>query len=202
VLAVSATGQSPDPLDPLWRKANEAAERGDMPGVLFVWKALAEKGVWQAYARIGEVYERGAKDIEKDASQALAWYRKAVFEGDDPVAHIGLGRAYYNGSGVEQDFDAAYKHFQVAHNYKLPEAGVYLGLMYYRGVIVQRDVRKAEELFKIAASADFPGAYAYLARIAFFEGSLLTAVRLFLKGVVLGVRIAKKDPNDPRLLGI
>jgi hypothetical protein len=199
---VTETKKSADPLDPLWRKAIEAAAQGDMPGVLFVWKSLAEKGVWQAYARIGEVYERGADGIEKDPSQAVSWYRKAVFEGDDPVAHIGLGRAYYNGSGVERDYEAAFKHFQSAHNYKLPESGIHLGLMYYRGVIVQRDVSKAKELFGMAASADYPGAYACLARIAFFEGKLLAAMSLFLKAVVLGVKIAKQDPSDPRLLGI
>lgn len=195
-------GENQDPLEPLWNKAYEAAKKGDWPGVLYVWKALADKGVWQIYAGIGELYERGTKGVERDVEQALYWYRKAVFDGDDPVAHIGLGRAYYNGIGVERDFASALKHFQAAYAYDRPEAGIYLGLMYYRGDVVQKNVPRAKEYFSVAATAEYPGAYAYLARIALLEGRLLTAARLFLKGTVLGVRIAKEDPHDPRLLGI
>jgi TPR repeat protein len=79
-----------DPLAPLWKKAEEAAARGDMPGVLYTWKALAEQGVWQLLARIGELYERGAEGVEPNIEQALSWYRRAVYEGDDALGHLGL----------------------------------------------------------------------------------------------------------------
>lgn len=191
-----------DPLSPLWQQAQRAAEQGDIPGVLFVWKSLAEKGAWQICARIGEVYERGTDAVPADIQEALYWYRKAVFEGDDPVAHVGLGRAYYNGKGVQRDLGQALKHFERANAYDLPQAKIYLGLMYYRGAVVQKDVKIAESFFSEAASAGFPVAYAYLARIAFFRAKLIRAARLFLKGTMLGIRIAKNDPTDPKLLGI
>jgi TPR repeat protein len=82
-----------DPLGPLWAKAKTAASSGNYRGLLIVWKELAEKGVWQLTARIGAVYESGASGVERDQTQALYWYRKAVFESDDPIAHVGLGRA-------------------------------------------------------------------------------------------------------------
>ncbi len=68
-------GKSDDVLERLWDKAQQAAESGDMPGLLFVWQALADKGVWQIYARIGWLYELGANGIQKDVEKALYWYR-------------------------------------------------------------------------------------------------------------------------------
>ncbi len=192
-----------DPLSPLWSKAQKAADEGDIPGLLFVWKALAEKGVWQVYARIGEVFERGAPSVPRDIDEALSWYRKAVFEGDDPIGHVGLGRAYYRGIGVPQDVVKAFKHFERAANtYGLPDAKIYLGLMYYRGVAVLKDVRRAERLFSEAAAAHYPVAYAYLARIALCRGRIIRAATLYLKGLRLGTTIAEKDPTDGRLLGL
>lgn len=190
------------PLDPLWGKAEEAAKRGDVAGVLFLWKALADKGVWQAYARIGELYERGADGVDKNLDQALSWYRKAVFEGDDPVAHVGLGRAYYSGTGVELDYVSALRHFEKAFAGGLPEAGIYLGIMYYGGIGTQRDVRRAEKYFEFAAGSEYFFAYFKLARIAFDEGRYLRGVRLWVTGWLLGLRLSKEDPHDPRLLGI
>ena len=55
-----------DPLYPLWNRAQAAADQGDMAGALFFMKALAQKGVWQAYARIGELYERGTTGVSRD----------------------------------------------------------------------------------------------------------------------------------------
>ena len=44
--------------------------------------------------------------------------------------------------------------------------------------------------------------YSYLAGIALSRGNILAATRLVLKGVILGVKITKKDRADPRLLGM
>ena len=202
VLAMTATAGEEDPLEPLWKKAREAVARNDIPGVMFIWKSLADKGVWQICAGIGKFYEQGAPGVERNTEQALYWYRRAVFEGDDPVAHLGLGRAYYNGTGVQSDFAVALKHFQNAFRQGLLEAGIYLGLMHYRGVAVTQDLQRAEEFFSAAASADFPLAYTYLARVALTKWQPVKAVRLFFKAAVLGVRIAKADPGDQRLLGL
>lgn len=188
-------------LDPLWQKADEAAQKGDFAGVLFILKTLADKGVWQAYARIGEIYEAGGGNIVKDAEQALKWYRRAVFEGDDAVAHLGLGRAYYFGVGVERDVSQALDHLRRAFSAGLPQAGIYLGIAYYSGVGVDRDISKARTHFEFAASQDYFIAYFYLARIAFSQYKFLHGLVLCVKGWLLGARITKQDPGDPRLLG-
>jgi len=191
-----------DPLEPLWKKAHEAADKGDMPGVLFVWKALAEKGVWQIYARIGWLYEDGAEGIEKNAEQAMYWYRKAVFEGDDPLGHVGLGRAHYDGSGVSQDYSLAFHHFQKAYAQGLPEAGIYLGIMYHAGLGTVRDMGRAEACYRLAASADYYYAYIKLARLAFDQKKFIAGFKFWVKGILLGLRLARSNTADPRLLGI
>lgn len=202
MLAVNCTANDGDPLDPLWKKAQEAAERGDMPGLLYVWNALAAHGVWQIYSRIGWLYELGADGVERDMEQALHWYRKAVFEGDDPLGHVGLGRAYYNGNGVDNDYRVAFEHFQKAYQGGLPDAAVYLGIMYQSGVGVEQDVREAQRCFDFAASKDYFFAYFKLARIAFNERQFLKAAWLCLKGWYLGLSLSRRDPSDPRLLGV
>ena len=69
-----------DPLDPLWNKAEEAASKEDMAGLIEVWKLLADKGVWSLCARVGFFYETGSIGVQIDSQQALKWYRKAIFE--------------------------------------------------------------------------------------------------------------------------
>jgi TPR repeat protein len=112
------------------------------------------------------MYERGAPGVEKDQEQALRWYRRAVFEGDDPIAHLGLGRAYGNGKATAVNYELAFQHYSAAHRHGLPASGIYLGFMHYRGHGMPRDLSKAEHYFKIAADAGYPAAFVYLAKIA------------------------------------
>ena len=170
---------SDDPLNPLWEKATEAAKNNDWPGVLFVWKSLADKGIWQICARIGEIYERGADGVEQNFSEAIRWYNKGVFVGDDPLAHLGIGRAYCNGTGVDRDHAKALSHFKRAAEYGRPEANLYLGNMYFEGVEVKRDRSRAEEYYRVAARAGYPIAYGYLARLALGRGRLFKAIGFF-----------------------
>jgi len=197
---ITGSPEPEDPLAPLWKKAYEAERNGDMPGILFIWKALAERGVWQLLARIGELYERGATGVEPNVEQAIYWYRKAVFECDDPIGHLGLGRAYYTGIGLQQNFQEAQSHFKKAHTLGLPDAAVYLGLMFSRGHGVVRDLGQAETYFRFAADQSYFVAFYLLANIAFKRGNLIRAARLFLRGWSLARRILRTEPSDSRLL--
>lgn len=191
-----------DPLEPLWNKATQAGNAGDFPGLIFAWRALVEHGVVQVCAHIGQVYETGGEGIEKDINQALFWYRRAVFECDDPLAHLGLGRAYYNGVGEVKNIEQARKHFEAAHSYGLPQARIYLGVMYYFGNGVECDVELAKKYLESAAADGFAYAYLLLARFALHERRLFKAISGAVKGCLLIKKIADKDPTDPRLLGI
>jgi TPR repeat protein len=189
-------------LDPLWARADDAARERDMKALLSAWHALAEKGVWQICSSIGTMYERGADGVEKDITKAMYWYERAIREGDDPIAHVGLGKAHYEGLGLNQDFAAARKHFEKAYSASLPEAGIYLGMMYQAGIAIDRDAGRAEECFKFAADAGYFLAYFKLARLALDKHRYFRAAALCLRGWLLGLRVSRQDPTDPRLLGI
>ena len=61
---------------------------------------------------------------------------------------------------------------------------------------------KAEYFFQIAADAGYPAAFIYLAKLALSQRRIFRAGKLLVHAILLGVRIARKDPNDPRLLGL
>lgn len=194
-------GEENDPLAPLWNKADQAADNGDMPGVVFVWKALADKGVWQFCVAIAELYETGAEGIAVDLAQSLIWYRKAVFEGDDPAAHAGLGRLYFNGVAIERDFAKSLEHFERALQGGRQEAGINLGTMYFSGVGVTADIGRAKEFLSIAADAGYPYASLVLGRIALNQRRLIRAASLFMKGLWKALEISRKNPADEMLYG-
>lgn len=196
------TPTTEDSLDALWKAAENAARRDDVLGVLDAWKALAEKKVWQIYARIGELYERGAPGLQADLGQALHWYRKAIFEADDAVAHVGLARAHYFGRGAERNPNLARKHFEKAYAQGSPDAALYLGIMFYEGHGVTPDRERAREFLSYAASRGYFFAHFKLARIALDEGHILRFLHLCVKGWILGFSLLKKNEDDPRLLGI
>jgi TPR repeat protein len=190
-------------LEPLWEKAVTAADNGDTHGVVFLLKALAHRGVPQVFSIIGTLYESGGRNLNVDLNEAVKWYRKALVEFDDPIAHLGIGRAYYNGTGgVQQDFGKAFFHFQKAYRAEIPESGVYLGIMAYNGIAIKKDAYKAMEYFKTSAAHDFCLAYVYLVRIEFSFGHFIKAIKALLKAISLLHRLKKDDPSDRRLMGV
>ncbi len=124
-------------------------------------------------------------------------------ECNDPIGHIGLGRAYYDGSGgLQQNFNKALVHFEKAYAAHLPESGIYMGLMTYKGLATKKDIMKAKEYFEFSSAHEFCLAYIYLARINFSSGHIFKAVKLLSKGVRLINSIKKVDRSDRRLIGI
>jgi len=198
----NSKNENQGPYSSILNKALEASAKKDFAGVLYTWRALAENGVLEIYARIGELYERGEKGVPKDIEEALRWYRKAVFELDDPIAHVGLGRIYFTGIDVERDIPLALKHFEKAYSRRLPEAAICLGIIYYNGIGIEKDINRAENYFKVAAEENYLFAISKLARISFDKKNYIKGTLLLLKSVILAERIARRDPDDLRLFGI
>lgn len=186
----------------LLRVAAEKAEQGDVRGMLDLWKAVANDGLWQLCARIGEFYERGSDGVAVNQAEALRWYRKAVFEGDDPAGHVALARAYFNGKGVERDLDQARRHIERGLFYGSPEAAIYMGLMHFSGVTTPASLDDARRMFEAASSKGYPYARMMLANIAMRNFKLWEAAKLTVSALRLASRIAKEDPADARLLGL
>ena len=186
----------------LWDKAEEAEKRHDFLEMLSIWKTLADKGIWTVCARIGYAYEYGLQGVDIDIEQALRWYRRAVFEADDPIAHVGLGRLYYKGNGVAQNTITACNHWKKAFDQGSADAALYLGIAYNREFGVKRDIQLAKSYFESATKADYFYAYGALGRIALEEKKIIKGLKYYIKGYFVGRKIQKTNPYDDRLLGI
>lgn len=196
--------QEKNDLDALTEQAELAIGKGDIQRLIVLYQRMEQLGVWQASARIGELYETGFGDgvhrFEKNLDEAVKWYRKSVFESDDPVAHLGLGRIYYEGSStVKKDMLKAQVHLKKAYDNNLPQAGIYLGAMSMFGVGVEKNLADAERFFSTAATGGFPLAYRYLANIAASSGKFLRTIEMLGKELILSVRLKIQDRNHPNL---
>ena len=69
---------------------------------------------WQY--RVGKMYAMGY-GVDQDHTQAAAWYQKSVNLGN-PFAAYALAGQHYRGQGVELDYDAAFRFYEIAANDK------------------------------------------------------------------------------------
>lgn len=104
----------------------------------------AEGGNPGDWFEVGSLYEEG-KGTEKDAAYAAACYEKELAR--DPV-HMGannyLGRAYFQGTGVPQDYAKAFHYLSVAHDKKGSTWGVfYLAKCCFYGLGTPQDYARA-----------------------------------------------------------
>lgn len=194
-------------IDSLREKAEQALTLGDIPKVILIFQEMEQAGVWQITARIAELYETGYKhdkcEFKRDLEEAAKWYRKSIFESDDPIAHLGLGRMYFEGSvTVKRDVSQAQIHLNKAYINDVPQAGIYLGIMSMFGVGSEKNLEEAVQFFLTAATGGFPLAYRYLASIAISSGKPFYAIKMLIKGFFLTMRLKIQDRNHPNLWGV
>lgn len=84
--------------------------------------------------------------VSKDFLEA-----KAMAEKGDAVAQLNLGRNYYHGRGVAQDFEEAIKWYRKAAEQNHARAQFYLCQSYAFGEGVQKDYLEAAKWFRKAA---------------------------------------------------
>lgn len=196
--------QEKNDVDALIKQAELAIGEGDIERLIILYRSMEQLGVWQASARIGELYETGFNNgvhtFEKNLDEAVKWYRKSIFESDDPVAHLGLGRIYYEGSStVGKDMLKAQAHLKKAYDNNLPQAGIYLGAMSMFGTGIEKNLADAERFFSTAAKGGFPLAYRYLANMAASSGKFFRTIEMLGKELILSVRLKIQDRNHPNL---
>lgn len=76
---------------------------------------------------------------------------KPLADGGDAAAQFALGRLYYRGKGVPQDYGSAAQWLDRAARQDHLQAQSLLGLLYARGLGVKRDFAAAEDLLTRAA---------------------------------------------------
>ncbi|MBQ5967049.1 MAG: sel1 repeat family protein [Clostridiales bacterium] len=116
-------------------------------------KALSSKHwIDRAYAtfEIGRVYEYGAGDISKDATNAIEWYKKASEMGYGAAAE-NIARMYDEGRGVSVDHGTANYWYEIAVAQGNISAAVGLGYNYYHGIGTSLNYEEAFRLYLFAA---------------------------------------------------
>lgn len=96
----------------LYKKAFNAAERGNYTLATRIWLMLAEQGDALSQYNLGQLYYAG-EGVPQNYGDAAKWFRRSAEQGI-PQAQQNLGTAYALGRGVPQDFVEAYKWLNLA----------------------------------------------------------------------------------------
>ncbi len=117
-------------------------EKMDLPGL----KNKAAKGNIQALLKLGDFYTY----VDKNPALAKNWYIKASYKGNS-IAQRKVGRMYFRGSGLPQDYGLAYRYFLAAAKNGDVISQRYIAIMYYKGIGLSKDERQAIRWFSVAS---------------------------------------------------
>ncbi len=194
-----------------WDAAEAALDRQDGSTALSIFSTLAEKGEWLAYVEVGNLLELAPPGVKRDIDGAMRWYRKAIFESDDPNAHFAMARLYWNGAYIPTDHLKAYQHakkavaapepYRLAERYR-PMAYVMLGSMYLNGLGVSADVEKARAVLRQGAGEGFVWPIFELSKLELKCWHVFESIRLRFRASRIAGQLLANDPNDVRLVGI
>lgn len=124
--------------------------------------------------------------VEIKKTEVYLTYKKQARKGD-ASAQFQLGECYYNGLGVEKNYEKAVKWYLEAANSGNPKAQYAMGRCYEKGVGVSRNKEKAKEWYKASAEQGYYNndeninAQAELASIYYHEKNHLDAFKWFCK---------------------
>lgn len=99
----------------------------------------------EAMRKVALAFDHGI-GTEKDAKEAVTWYRRAA-EAGDREAQFTMGDTFEKGDIVEKDLTAAFDMYSKAAAQKHGGALSRLGLMYEKGISTPPDKKRAEELY-------------------------------------------------------
>jgi len=193
-----------------WDAAEAALARQDGSTALNIFSNLAEKGEWLAYVEVGNLLELAPPGVQRDIDGAMRWYRKAIFESDDPNAHFALARLYWNGTDIPTDYVKAHQHaqkalaarepYRLAEHYR-PMAYVMLGSMYSNGLGVIADIEKARAVLREGAGEGFVWPIFELSKLELKCWHIFESIRLRFRASRIAGQLLATDPNDVRLVG-
>ena len=98
VLVCGAALSLPSPAAAGFDEGVAAHERGDYATALREFRPLAERGLAEAQANLGMMFEKG-QGVPQSHAEAVKWYRRSANRGS-VVAQNGLGYMYDKGQGV------------------------------------------------------------------------------------------------------
>jgi len=192
----------PEPVDPEWERAKQAFRDGDFAGSLYLLKKMEKEGAWDAFVEIGNIYEIGGNGVERDYSKAKKYFEKALRIANDPKAYLCLGRIYYLGHGVAQDFTKAYSYFYSIRGEEDPVVLYMLGRMLERGEGVERNINEAIQYYKRSAELGHLFARRAYGRLKIMEGHILTGARILFSAALEIARVSMNLEEGRRIKSI
>lgn len=120
---------------------NETNDWAMNPFLEYLPKRLANKYVWNAHCKGTDAYDQG------DFHNAVKYFKQAYEAGGDPDIIFEIGKCYFLGLGVTQNFEIAKSYFLDAANQGYDTAQCMLGQMYLRGCGVEKDLLQATKWF-------------------------------------------------------
>ncbi len=121
----------------------------DIEKALYWYGKAAEQGYLDADVNMGIIYQAGLGGIPVDYKKGFECFLKAS-TGDNPEAFFCLGKAYFNGLGVERNPAEAARWFKKAADLGEPDSMYHLGVMYRDGIGVEPNEGKSKEYFSKA----------------------------------------------------
>lgn len=134
-----------------FRRAIQAAGKGDYPATINILKPMVEAGDGRAAYYLATLYNGGYGYKPPDPSQALRWHIRAAELGL-AEAQATLGDKYYDGLGVKQDLAEAAKWYRLSAAQGFASSQGVLGEMYETGRGVSEDKAEALRLYLLSAA--------------------------------------------------
>ena len=159
-------------------------------------------------ARIARLlFDEGMK--KQSGNQMLAaseYYRRAAQKGN-ASAMFCLGKLYWTGKGVNQDYAEAVRWFKAAAEAGNVEAMVVLGWVYYRGLgdgkIVAVDLKRSRKYYQLAVDNGDDRAYYWLGVVCYELKDYETAMASFKKAARIrpdSALFIDKSPSEQKAI--
>ncbi|MBP5536128.1 MAG: sel1 repeat family protein [Bacteroidales bacterium] len=130
-------------------KGGEPTDNDMQKGMTLLYSS-ANRGYPAAFKMLGNIYERGFRDIEPNYDSAFVYYRRLA-DMDNPLGYYNLSRCYDEGIGCEADSSLMVYYCRKAADQDFADAVCQLGDMYNYGRYVTRDMAQAFDLYSRGA---------------------------------------------------
>ena len=151
--------------------AQKAQQRNLMIVRLFTACGSEAMAKWVDASKLGDTslvqgWMGQGYEVEEEWPQTLDWYGRAIKQ-DNPDAEVRLGKMYYDGRGVTQDYQHAASLFSASAGNNLPAGQYWLAQAYLTGNGVPQDNSKALE--QLIPAAKHRNADAEMLLASFYE---------------------------------
>ncbi|MFS1439679.1 tetratricopeptide repeat protein [Shewanella sp. 10N.286.48.A6] len=181
----------------LWGDAVSLVKEEKYDQAIFLFRCMVKKGVYEALVEIGYLYEMpSSATIQQNYEKAAAYYRKAIELCDDVYAYTSLGRLYFFGVGVQQDYLRAKNLYTKASDKGGVVAKLMLARFYRYGYGMPKNIATSKKYYELAVQA---GSHVALKESGLFDieqGKLITGLMKVLKGTVMIFLGVRKDLSN------